>query len=249
MKLSISILLCVRAFAQLAISPASVTITAPNQVVQFQCPTCSAAKWAINGVGMISESGRYTAPPALPIPPAGQNWTVVTVQVRDGVQTAIASITLTKPSTPIVPICPSVCPAGPMGLQGNAGIDGKPGVDGKPGLDGRPGRDGKDGICTGCTGGSGGFVNQRLILHVGNASLLPDGTWTITGVVIPNTYNPQVLFTLTKDRQVLIDADYGIVFDPRDIQPIPWWSGRIVIKPTVPWPATSIVELRWPTLE
>jgi hypothetical protein len=137
--------------AQLAISPASVTITGPGQHIQFTCQGCVTQVWALNGSGMISPTGLYTAPPALPVPPVGQGFTRVTVQVRDGINTATATIAITAPSgNPNPPTCVT-CPLGPVGPPGPQGIAGKDGLPGIPGKDGLPG---KDGVCNGtCTGG------------------------------------------------------------------------------------------------
>jgi hypothetical protein len=134
--------------AQLAISPASVTITGPNQRIQFTCQGCVSQVWALNGAGIISATGLYTAPPALPVPPTGQGFTRVTVQVRDGINTATAQIAITAPpGNPNPPTCVT-CPQGPKGDPGPQGIAGKDGLPGIQGPQGIPG------VCTGnCTGG------------------------------------------------------------------------------------------------
>lgn len=134
--------------AQLVISPNNVTITAPSQSIQFHCLTCSSsAKWAINGAGLIDSTGKYTAPPIFPVPPAGQNWTVVTIQVRDGVSTATASVTLPKPSgVPGPPTC-IICPKGDKGDPG-ASVKGDKGDPGTPG------------------GGNGSFDTSMVLMRV-----------------------------------------------------------------------------------
>ncbi len=141
--------------AQLVISPASVTITGPGQRIQFACLGCATQVWALNGPGLISPTGLYTAPQILPQPPTGQNFTTVQVQVRDGALTAIASLTLPKPSG--VPPC-QTCPAGPQGPIGQQGVPGLAGKDGLPGIQGLKGDTGPQGpagVCNGtCTSGT-----------------------------------------------------------------------------------------------
>ncbi len=132
--------------AQLAISPVSVTITGPGQRIQFTCQGCVTQAWAVNGPGLISATGLYTAPQILPQPPADQNWTTVQVQVRDGALTAMASLTLPRPA--VTPPC-QTCPPGPQGPQGTPGIAGKDGLLGAAGPVGPPG---PAGVCNGCTG-------------------------------------------------------------------------------------------------
>jgi len=144
--------------AQLVISPVSVTITGPNQSIQFICLGCVTQTWAINGVGLITQAGRYTAPPALPVPPTGQGFTTVSVQVRDGALIATATIALVAPANPTPPICVTCPPgpSGPRGIQGLPGKDGLPGIAGKDGAPGPVGPQGPAGVCTGtCTGGGG----------------------------------------------------------------------------------------------
>jgi len=166
------------------------------------------------------------------------------------------SLDQSQPSFPFLKAIGTQGPTGEQGPPGPQGATGPPGAIGPigaPGIQGPVGLQGPQGL-QGAVGPQGppgiGAVNQQQIIeHIGNATMLPDGTWTLVGETINTSRNPQAVFTITKDRQPLIYADYNITFDPKDAQPTTWWNAHVIVKPTTPWPASSIIEMRWSTLQ
>lgn len=99
--------------------------------------------------------------------------------------------------------------------------------------------------CGICTKGDIGGILPRLVENIALAVPLPTGDWLLPP--IETSRNPQAVFIVMKDRQILPSSDYSSRFDPQDTPqpPTNWWNAHVLLRPLVAWPLNAVVEVRW----